>query len=48
MIFLRPILSDSEPKHDEKNGVPISSEAGDHQVGRGRVDLERLGQENSA
>ena len=39
MIGLRPILSDSVPK-TMKNGVPISSDARDHQLRRGRVDLQ--------
>ena len=44
MIGLRPILSDSQPKK-MKNGVPISSDDGDQEVGRRAVDLQRLGQE---
>ena len=44
MIGLRPILSDSQP-NKMKNGVPIASDAGDQDVGRGAVDLQRLGQE---
>ena len=40
-IFLRPMRSDSQP-NTTKNGVPISSAAGDQIVGGLRVDLEHL------
>ena len=47
MIGLRPILSDSVP-NTMKNGVPISSESGDQDVGGAAVDLQRLLRKNSA
>ena len=40
MMFLRPILSDSQPKK-MKNGVPMTSEMRDQHVGDLIVELER-------